>query len=263
MATHSELRDFWEHRLEGDWTESGVGYRALGRPFNSWMYKVREEVFLREIGRLGLGGASVLDVGSGTGFYVGLWDRLGAGEVTGCDMTDAAVERLRGRFPRHRFVRQDASELDAFGRADFDVASCMDVLFHITDDDRYASAFVQLGRVVRPGGTLIISENCLQRPEQRGEHQVNRTLETIAAVADKAGFDIVHRVPMLMLMNAQVDASLPWRKVWGAFLRAVTLTGPTGWLAGAALYQVDRRLVRGRTESPTTELLVLERREDD
>ena len=261
MATHSEIRDFWEHRLEGDWTESGVGYRALGRPFNTWMYRVREEVFLREVGRLGPRGARVLDAGSGTGFYVDLWERLGAGEITGCDMTDAAVERLRGRFPRHRFVRQDVSELDAFEDAGFDAVSCMDVLFHITDDDRYAAAFAALGRVVRPGGTLVISENCLQRPEQRGEHQVNRTLETITSLADRAGFDVVRRVPMLMLMNAQVDAALPWRKTWGGILRAVTVTGPTGWLAGAALYQVDRRLVRGRGESPTTELLLLRKRD--
>ncbi|HJE58701.1 MAG TPA: class I SAM-dependent methyltransferase [Nocardiopsis listeri] len=261
MATHGELRDFWEHRLEGDWTESGVGYRALGRPFNSWMYRVREEVFLREVTRLAPRGARVLDAGSGTGFYVDLWDRLGAGTVTGCDMAHAAVERLRGRFPQHRFVRQDVSDLDAFEDASFDAASCMDVLFHITDDDRYAAAFGSLGRVVRPGGALIISENCLQRPEQRGEHQVNRTLETITSLADEAGFDVVRRVPMLVLMNAQVDAALPWRKVWGGFLRAVTITAFTGGLAGSLLYRVDRRLVRGRREGPTTELLVLRRRE--
>jgi SAM-dependent methyltransferase len=263
MATHSELRDFWERRLERDWTESGVGYRALGRPFNTWMYRVREEVFLREAGRLDVSGSSVLDVGSGTGFYVRLWERLGAADITGCDMTDAAVARLRERFPDHRFVRQDAADLDSLEDASFDALSCMDMLFHITDDDRYASAMREFARVLRPGGTLVLSENCLQRPEQRGEHQVNRTLEWIAGTANKAGFDLVRRVPMLMLMNAQVDASLPWRKAWGGVLRAATLTGPTGWLAGAALYPVERRLVRSRRESPTTELLVCRLRDQD
>src|SRR5699024_12291150 len=66
----------------------------------------------------------------------------------------------------------------------------------------------------------------------------------------------VRRVPMLMLMNAQVDAPLAWRKVWGGMLRAAAVTPPTGWLAGAALYPLERRLVRDREESPTTELLV-------
>ena len=36
-----------------------------------------------------------LDVGSGTGFYVQAWRDLGAGSVTGCDLTQAAVDRLR------------------------------------------------------------------------------------------------------------------------------------------------------------------------
>ena len=260
MATHSELRDFWERRLESDWTESGVGYRALGRPFNTWMYKVREEVFLRRVGRLGLFDPSVLDVGSGTGFYIRLWDRLGAADVTGCDMTDAAVARLRTRFPDHRFVRQDAADLDAFDEDSFDALSCMDVLFHITDDGRYTSAVGEFARVLRPGGTLVISENCLQRPEQRGEHQVNRTLEWITGALDKAGFDLRLRVPMLVLMNAQVDAAAPWRKIWGGVLRAATLTAPTGWLAGAALYPLERRLAFGCRESSTTELLVCRRR---
>ncbi|WP_028650086.1 bifunctional 2-polyprenyl-6-hydroxyphenol methylase/3-demethylubiquinol 3-O-methyltransferase UbiG [Nocardiopsis sp. CNT312] len=261
MARHSELRDFWERRLEGDWTESGVGYRALGRPFNRWMYRVREEVFLREAARLAPRGHSVLDVGSGTGFYIRLWERLGAGDITGCDMTDAAVARLRGRFPDHRFVRQDVSDLDAFDTDAFDTASCMDVLFHITDDDRYARAFRELARVLRPGGYLVVSENCLQRPEQRGEHQVNRTLEWIGATADKAGFDLVRRVPLLVLMNAQVDSPLLWRKLWGGMLRAATITAPTGWLAGAALYPFERSMVRTRRESPTTELVVFRMRD--
>ena len=39
----------------------------------------------------------------------------------------------------------------------------------------------------------------------------------------------------------------------------MTLTRPTGWLAGAALFPAERRLVRRVRESPTTELLVCRR----
>ena len=90
-------------------------------------------------------GARALDAGGGTGFYVDPWGRLGADVVTGCDMSHAAVERLRGRSP-HRFVRQDVSVLDAFEDTSLDAASCMDVLFHVTDDDRYAAVPESLGR---------------------------------------------------------------------------------------------------------------------
>ena len=34
-------RDFWQDRLADDWTATGVGYRALGKPFNIWMYRLR------------------------------------------------------------------------------------------------------------------------------------------------------------------------------------------------------------------------------
>lgn len=260
MGTHGDLTSFWERRLEGDWTETGVGYRALGRPFNAWMYRVRQEVFLREARTLGLGRAAVLDAGSGTGFYVRCWQRLGAGSITGCDVTHAAVDRLRLRFPGLDFVREDVSELDSFAPDSFDAVSCMDVLFHITDDARYTAALESFARVLRPGGYLIISENFLRRPQQRGEHQVNRTLDAITAELDRAGFDVVTRKPMLVLMNAQVDAPVLWRRAWGGALRAVTLTRPTGWLAGALLYPLERLLVRHKRESPTTEVMVCRRR---
>jgi hypothetical protein len=65
---------------------------------------------------------------------------------------------------------------------------------------------------------------------------------------------------MLVLMNAQVDGQALWRKLWGGLLRAVTLTEVTGWLAGALLYPVERRLVRVLRESPTTEFMICRRR---
>jgi len=263
VSDNGELRVFWERRLDADWTASGVGYQALGRPFNDWMYRVRREVFLREIDRLGLGlsTARVLDIGSGTGFYIDLWRRAGARDITGCDLTEAAVHRLKAKFPGVQFVRADIAEADdALEPASFDAVSCMDVLFHITDDDRYVRGLETIARVLRPGGAFVLSENFLHRLEQRGPHQVNRTMAWISDALSAAGFDVVRRVPLLVLMNAQVDSPFAWRKLWGGALRAATLTRPTGWLAGAALYPVERRLTRRLSESPTTELMVCRRR---
>lgn len=261
--THGiEHKTFWERRLSSDWTDSGVGYHALGLAFNTWMYRVREDVFHREVSRLGLDLAQsrVLDVGSGTGRYVRAWQQAGVRSITGCDITEAAVRRLGERFPDARFVRADiGAPGGTLEQASYDAVSCMDVLFHITDDAHYRRALDNLARAVRPGGTLVLSENFLQRPEQRGEHQVNRTLQSIGSGLDDAGFRVVRRVPLLVLMNAQVDAWYVWRKLWGGALRAATVTEPTGWLAGAALYPLERRLVRWLRESPTTELMICRR----
>ncbi|MEV0616417.1 class I SAM-dependent methyltransferase [Nonomuraea sp. NPDC050404] len=263
MKTHGELKGFWEDRLQADWTESGVGYKALGRAFNIWMYRVRAEVFAREAATVpvNLPEARVLDIGSGTGFYVRGWQRLGVKSLVGCDLTAAAVERLRGRFPEVEFHELDIAEPgDTLEPGSFDVVSAMDMLFHITDDTRYRAALHSVGQALRPGGIFVLSENFVQRPEQRGDHQVNHTLPWINKALDDAGFDVMRRMPMLVLMNAQVDANPIWRKLWGGFLRAVTLNEKTGGLAGSLLYPLERRLVRLLRESPTTEMMICRRR---
>ena len=77
-------RKYWETRLREHYSLAGVGYLRLGRRFNEWMYRVRGEVFDRVAAELlpSWSGKAVLDVGSGTGFYVERWLRLGA-RVTG------------------------------------------------------------------------------------------------------------------------------------------------------------------------------------
>lgn len=261
MTANDTHRDFWERRLAADWTASGVGYQALGRPFNTWMYRVRRDVFCREAGQLGVDASTrVLDIGSGTGFYVRGWAHLGAREITGSDLTEAAVARLRAHYPDVTFVQLDITTgVGELEPASFDIVSCIDVLFHLTDDEAYRAALANIARLLRPGGRFVLSENFLHRPVDRTAHQVSRSMEWIAAELAAAGFQIERRVPMLVLMNAQVDAPVLWRKAWGAALRASTLTAPSGWMAGAALYPIERRLVRWLRESPTTELMICRR----
>lgn len=263
MKAMTERHDeFWNQRLAEDWSESGVGYRALGRPFNSWMYRVRRQVFMREASALSPGlQTSVLDVGSGTGLYLDWWRAAGAGQVTGSDLTPAAVEKLR---THHAPVLIEQLDITAghgpFPPGSFDIVSCMDVLFHITDDELYRRALANIATLLRPGGRFIFTENFLNRPADRTEHQVNRTREWITRALADQGLRLTRRIPMLVLMNAQVDAPRWWRKGWGGMLRAVTLHPASGWVAGAGLYPLERVLTRTRTESPTTELAVAERR---
>lgn len=253
--------DFWNQRLAQDWTTSGVGYRALGRPFNTWMYRVRRHVFAREAAALSpTAESAILDVGSGTGLYLDWWRDAGATRVTGSDLTPAAVAKLQAHFVDLRIEQFDVTAGPGpFTPGSFDVISCMDVLFHITDDDLYRQALETIATLLRPGGRFVFTENFLHRPSDRTEHQVNRSLEWIESVLADQGLPLQRRVPNLVLMNAQVDAPRPWRKLWGGFLRAATLTAPTGWVAGAVLYPIERVLTRWCPESPTTELAIARR----
>lgn len=255
---HSE---FWENRLNDDWTESGVGYKALGLSFNSWMYKVREEVFLREAGHTGVDRKSrILDIGSGTGLYLRWWERLRPAEVAGSDMTASAVRNLREHFPKNQVEQVDITTgTGPFEPGSFDIVSCMDVLFHITDDDKYKAALAHVSKLLKPGGRFVFTENFVHRAQDRTAHQTNRSIDWISEALNEVGLTIEHRVPHLVLMNAQVDAPWAWRKLWGGMLRAATLSETTGNLAGAAIYPIERFLTRRLAESPTTEFAIARR----
>jgi SAM-dependent methyltransferase len=278
--TPFDNRRYWESRLGGEFSLAGVGYLRLGRRFNEWMYRVRGEVFDRVVEELESGqkstvngqrgdptqpwaGREILDVGSGTGFYVDRWLRLGA-RVTGLDLTEVAVARLTGAFPGAHFLRGDiGGALDEvpLEPGSFDAASAFDVLFHIVDDAQYARAFRNIAALLRPGGWFLWSDNFLRHGEIRVRHQASRPLAESVRLAEAAGFEVVDRRPMFVLMNYPADTTsrlLRW--AWTAMVAPAALGEPIGWALGAALYPLERALVRRMRESPSTELMVCRRR---
>jgi SAM-dependent methyltransferase len=135
---------YWERRLE-PFDLGVVGYSGLGLPYNRWLYRVRSFVFRRAVREIGLPRAArVLDVGSGTGFYLAEWQRAGVRELTGSDLTSIAVNALGERYPRVPLVRWDVADEPPFPPASLDAISAFDVLFHIVDDGRYRAALANL-----------------------------------------------------------------------------------------------------------------------
>jgi SAM-dependent methyltransferase len=271
-TTPFDNRQYWESRLREHYSLAGVGYLRLGRRFNEWMYRIRGEVFDRVVGELvsgeqiavsGQAGAEVLDVGAGTGFYVDRWLKLGT-RVTGLDLTDVAVQELTKCFPQARFVRADIgqpAEQLPLAPASFDAVSAFDVLFHIVDDDQYARAFSNIAGLLKPGGWFLWSDNFLRHSAERVTHQVSRSLLESTRCVEAAGFDVIDRVPMFVLMNYPADTtSRLARYAWTAMVAPAALGEPLGWALGAALYPIERALVRRKRESPSTELMVCRKR---
>jgi len=253
---------YWEERLSDAYTLGSVGWAGLGESFNRWMYAVRRRVFLRAV-RDGVGEstrARVLDVGSGTGFYLRAWRELGFRDLSGSDLTSAAVTRLRGTFtvtPIH--------QLDIGGDPDqlpddrYDIVSIMDVLYHVVDDRRYTQAFHNLARLVKPGGALILSENCVQRP-QLGRHQVSRSRGEVEDVLREAGLVPVLQRPMFFLMNAPVDSdSRVLNRWWSTVVNLTARHELIGWLLGAAVFPLELMLVRLPGTGPSSKIIVCRR----
>ncbi len=255
---------YWEHRLSERWGLHGAGYISFGMPFNRCLYAVRRRVFARHLQTLdiNLQQARVLDVGSGTGFWLKVWDSLGVRSMTSLDLTLVSVERLKREYPHIRVVRADISVPETATMFDdrFDLISAFDVLFHILDDGGYRQALANVSQLLAPGGYFIFSEFFLHGNTHRGVHQVSRPIEQILGDLAACGLKAVLRVPMFVLMNAPVDVSARWPLlVWRLLMAPMRLIPALGFLYGAALSPIDLVLTRVLRESPTTEMMICQK----
>jgi len=155
------------------------------------LYRVRRNVFNYQMRKLDISSferLKVLDIGSGTGFYLDLLRSLGVKRVTGSDIATVAVERLRKSYSRQRIVQLDiGNSLEAQGFLEnaFDIITAFDVLFHIVDDKRFQKAFINISMLLKPGGYFIFSENFPHNKVIRYEYQVSRSIEEIDATIKK------------------------------------------------------------------------------
>lgn len=140
----------------------------------------------------------VLDVGCGDGHYDRQIARSGA-HVVGIDIheTRLAIARAFNETPLTEYLHMDAEEM-AFPDASFDKAISFCVIEHFHRDEQVLS---HIHRVLKPGGTLVLSADSLSNPgitqEERSAHQrryaVNNfyTAEVLERKLDAAGFDVV------------------------------------------------------------------------
>ncbi|MBV8931662.1 MAG: class I SAM-dependent methyltransferase, partial [Kutzneria sp.] len=93
-----------------------------------------------------------LDAACGTGRHARRLVDLGH-KVVGVDLTEPMLARARQSVPEARFVQADLLDIPA-GDGTFDLVVCGLALAHVED---LAAAIAELGRVLRPGGRMVVS----------------------------------------------------------------------------------------------------------
>ena len=257
-----DTKNYWETRLSKHNGLVGVGYARLGQSYNTWMYRIRRHVFRKQIQALKLNSANiqVLDVGSGTGFYIDQWQESGAKNITGLDLTQTAVNSLRRKYPQYTFHEQNiaADNAPAAIGQTFDAISMFDVVFHIVDDGEFQTTVHNLYQLLKPGGTLLFSDSFLHQAQQSNAqaHISHRLLSDVEDTLQQASFEIIRRVPMFVLMNQPIDGNWPAKWIWRALSFFISLHDVFGLIIGALLYPIELRLVLLLHESPATEIMI-------
>ena len=255
------VRTYWERRLAKNFGLYGVGFQRLGPYYNRTLYRVRRRVFKRAIRRIDVKprDARILDVGSGSGFYVERWLAAGAKNIVATDITAVSVHGLAGRYPGMQVLQLDIGDAPEQmpARGSFDVVSAFDVLFHIVDDERYARAISNAAALLRPGGWFLFSENLPHHGTERYAYQVNRSLEEVERLVHGAGFEIVRRSPMFVLMNTPVDSTDERRKErWERLVERVASSERTAKRIALTRYPLELVLTAFAREGPSTEVMI-------
>ncbi len=221
---------YWTERVRRSTGLSEVGHRALGPAYNAVIYRRRLETLDALLARLRFEPrtARILDLGCGTGFYVGYWHAAGVAALTGVDLSLPALEALREQYPGHRFLRLDLArdEILTAEDATFDVVTLFDVVYHVLDDLSLRKILVDSARLLAPGGMLLLTEAGVTRRIALARHVVFRSRAEWRDLLSAAGLDLVARAPLFQLL----EPPLPRGRLFG--------------LAIAGLYRASGVLLR-------------------
>jgi len=164
----------------------------LGDRFRDWRYRVygfnlynRRQWVARQAARLPAG-ARVLDVGAGTGQYRSLFSHC------------AYLAQDLGKDPQtigqYTLLDFECDVLDIpAADGSFDAILCTEVLEHVPEPIR---AVHELARLLRPGGTLLLTAPLLSIPHQEPYHFYGGYTEHwYRRFLDEAGCDVVEIAP--------------------------------------------------------------------
>lgn len=127
-------------------------------PWYEHLYAVLHRILRESIGRAPAAGGRALDAGCGTGFQSALLTELGW-DTHGVDVSAGLLAVARRRLPGAAFALASVETLP-YPDARFDAVVCCGSTLSFVDNP--ARTLAELGRVLRPGGRLLL--DCEHRP---------------------------------------------------------------------------------------------------
>jgi ubiquinone/menaquinone biosynthesis C-methylase UbiE len=134
---------------------SDVEFRAMNTWWRKWGHAHFELPFFQHLG-LDVKDKDILEIGCGNGYGGYLLNGLGPKSYIGLDVMEEQVEIARRKYPKYKYIIQDATDLSQFPNASKDIVIIFGVLHHIPE---WRKALDEIVRVLKPdGGTLFLEE---------------------------------------------------------------------------------------------------------
>jgi 2-polyprenyl-3-methyl-5-hydroxy-6-metoxy-1,4-benzoquinol methylase len=199
-----DAEDYWNRRLDDRFSLRGVGHVQFSHAYNRWLYARKRDVLQDALRGWdgGLSGKTVLDIGSGTGFFVERYLAL-RGRVTGVDLSRRSIAELSGRFPGAEFHLLDIGAADGRlpGRQ-FDIINMWDVMYHIVSEERFLNACRNIAAMGRPGTRFLVTDlMASERYVRPAPHVVFRNRAAYQEALGPLGFVHLETRPLYRFLN--------------------------------------------------------------
>jgi SAM-dependent methyltransferase len=268
-------KQYLEDRLKSLCNLEGVGCAGRTKAWNAFLYKSKIRAMNRALSKLGLDirGYKALDIGCGVGFWVDYLIEKSVNSITGIDIAPSSIEfcnRKYSNLKNRNFICGDISD-DVFMSekllgGGYDLATAFDVLYHITDDDKFCATIKNIAHALNPGGYLFLTD-ILSSSRDKISHQQHvrwRSLSYYGQELGHNGLDIIYLAPMTVLLGSPIDAS----GLLGKILTVVyySLTSKTKTFPGiesaylTVLYNFDLFLTSFSRFGVSTKLLIAKKR---
>ena len=136
-------------------------------------------------------GDDPVEVGSGIGASASLWLQSGLPRIAVTDVDEEALARLRDRFAGDPRVQVESLDLSTAGEGSHSALVAINVIEHIAD---HQAALRQAGRLVRPGGSVVMFVPAFPFAAGRFDRMIGHyrryTVKSAADVMTAAGLEL-------------------------------------------------------------------------
>jgi len=245
METYNP-KEYWENRLTRKFDCSGVGHISFSESYNHWLYKSKLRALTKAIREhnIDLRKASVCDVGCGTGFFVNFYHLQEVEHITGIDITDISIEKLKKQYPGYEFMTANIASptLPETIHRQFDIVNVFDVLYHLTDDKLFRQAIANMARLTNPGGYILITDKLGAETVDVAQHVRQRSWKTYENIFADYAIQGLAKYPLYYLLNRSIFGSLLGR------IRSKTASALDNILA-PIYYSLDKILLSERNSN--------------
>jgi SAM-dependent methyltransferase len=202
-------KEYWAKRYKTDFSFRSSAHISFSWEYNQYVYKayIRTLKSLMQNNQKIIKDKRILDIGSGTGYYIDFYKKNSVSSLIGTDITDISVRNLSKKFPEYQFVQNDiTSQLPVLLTDNkYDIISVFDVLYYIIDDDLFKKSIENISKLCDDNTIIVITDRFVDQVPNTGLVYFKfRSIAKYSKILNKYGLKIIDRKPVNFLLKKKI-----------------------------------------------------------